>query len=1459
MRRTSIRKCRPRNARRQFIEPLEIRLVLDSTVVFNELMYNPGLDQELEWIELHNEMAVDMDISNWRIDGIGFQFDEGTVLPASGFLVVAKSPEKLKAETGFETTFGPYPSRLSNAGETIRLVNNSGRTMDEISFDDESPWPIGADGSGASLAKIDPDGGTQFPVNWKSSTKTRGTPGEHNFPTDVTPDKTEILAIDQIWQFDDSGREPVANWQTADFDPSDPNGDGDTSDAWKSGPGILGHAEQDVDFEISTPVDSNPVTHYFRTEFEFTGELDSIQITLDAIVDDGAVIYLNGTEVTRINMPSGPVNAQTLAISSIDQAEFSNDIELSAEYLVQGVNVLAVEVHQAAEELDAVEPSPNILRIDARSTFQLTWNGNDGEHFNILSPPLGAFVPDNVAQSDQGAVAFASSDLGPEIGVDFHRTENLNDGLYGNSNSWIGGDNNPFAPVSFAGVRFAEMKEIESIAWGRDNGNNFSDACGGQCEDRSLGDYTLQFTRVDAPNALTPDTDDAATGWQSIGTVRYLDNEDREPEGGFTSFLRHEFDVRQEGRPIRATGIRIIVPQTGLGNGTAIDEIEAYEKQTSNDVVFGARLFATELPQEPARLRFNELGGFSDANYFVEIINGDDVPVDLSGHFIRGTDASDTPYRFEDQILEPRSLVQITAGQMPRDVRVSDRLFLFAPDGQTLLDAARPTESLLARSSEYEDRWLAPIESTPGTENVFEFQHDIVINEILYHAPGTETSDTPATFESDVLLPIDANTLWRYRVVDQGLPSDWASTSHSVGQDGWQEGPALIGFERSDLLHPIRTELQNPAAVSPPVITYYFETEFQFDGNVGDDIDLAMRYMIDDGAVFFINGHEFHRFNMADGEFDSETFARPSVPDAVLSEAVAVPTALLVSGTNRISVEVHQASVASNDVVFGLELSIREIISPFIPGQPYTESNEEWIELFNRGNTPVDISGWSLDDAVRLSFPQGTIIEPGSYLLVARDATRLIDKYPDLDGVIAGQFQGTLSNRNESIHLFDQHGNPADEVRYFDGGRWPAFADGGGSSLELIDPDADNGKPEAWAASRESDRSEWQTIRYRDTVTPDGFTNGVTDRFHELIIGMLDAGEVLIDDVSVTEGASERIQNGTFDNDTVGEPPVKWRIGGNHSGVVVFDPDDPANKVLRLTATGAMEDRLNHAETTFANGARIREGAEYEITFRAKWLGGSNQLNSHLFFDRLSKTVRLNRSNNVGTPGRANSVHSANIGPTFESLQHSPTIPTADEPVEVSIEAADKDGIQLLTLWYSVDSGEYNSVLMATSDGIRFQATIPGQGSGDVVQFYVEATDSLGAVSFFPANGRDSRALYQIPNQSPKENIHNFRIVMTPDDANLLHRSTNVMSNGRLGATVIYNEQEVFYDVGVRLKGSNAGRSNSPYLGFNVAFDFDASLSRRTRVGRDRSIREEQQHSANARRNHHQTYRQQGR
>jgi len=135
--------------------------------------------------------------------------------------------------------------------------------------------------------------------------------------------------------------------------------------------------------------------------------------------------------------------------------------------------------------------------------------------------------------------------------------------------------------------------------------------------------------------------------------------------------------------------------------------------------------------------------------------------------------------------------------------------------------------------------------------------------------------------------------------------------------------------------------------------------------------------------------------------------------------------------------------------------------------------------------------------------------------------------------------------------------------------------------LELIDVHSDNAVPESWLASAGVHAGEWQTTRYTNIVANDFYNNGIVEKYHEFIFGMLDGGTVLIDDVSVIEDpgghALQRIQNGTFDADLVGASPDKWRILGNHSGQVVQDPDDPNNQVLRLEATGPTEHMHNNA------------------------------------------------------------------------------------------------------------------------------------------------------------------------------------------------------------------------------------------------------------------------------------------
>lgn len=168
--------------------------------------------------------------------------------------------------------------------------------------------------------------------------------------------------------------------------------------------------------------------------------------------------------------------------------------------------------------------------------------------YNLPAPPTlkevgGAFLPDNLAADSGGGRPFAKDVIS---GHAAHATACLNDGIYGNQHSWVAGSRQ-----SFVGVAFDKPRTFDSMAFGRDNTGTY--------KDRFTGVYTLQYTRVNSPDAQTPDTD-----WISFGVV-YLDPHYPDTTG----YLRH----RYEFTPIEGvTGVRIVVDGDGIG----IDELEIY-------------------------------------------------------------------------------------------------------------------------------------------------------------------------------------------------------------------------------------------------------------------------------------------------------------------------------------------------------------------------------------------------------------------------------------------------------------------------------------------------------------------------------------------------------------------------------------------------------------------------------------------------------------------------------------------------------------------------------------------------------------------------------------------------------------------------------------------------------------------------------------------------------------------
>ena len=813
--------------------------------------------------------------------------------------------------------------------------------------------------------------------------------------------------------------------------------------------------------------------------------------------------------------------------------------------------------------------------------------------------------------------------------------------------------------------------------------------------------------------------------------------------------------------------------------------------------------------EEPADLVINEIAAADEPNFQIELANLGSTPINLAGFKIQSSVGP--AYTLTSGTLNPGAHQALSAATLGFTPLSGDRLFLLRPGGTEIADARAVTNRLRGRSPD--GRWLYPSSPSIGSPNLFNTTSDIVINEIMF-SPRPIRSDA----QSSTTVILDWDQAWRFNESGNDLGNTWETATHPLGGD-WQQGPGPIGYETSALDIPIATNLAHPASNNPRVITYYFETEFTLTAsqlaNIGT---LELSHIIDDGAVFYLNGSEISRFKMDSEPTTAASFANDG-GESVLTTGVVVSSNDLVVGSNRLSVEVHQNVIGSSDIVFATKLEAIEASTPF------QKSNNQWIELYNQGSSDIDLSGWAFTDGISFEFPTGTFLNSGEYLVLARDIALFSDEHPGVP--VVGNWEGNLSRSGERLILRDSANNIADELRYFDDGNWPSQADGGGASLELLDPRADNSTAGSWQASDEGSRSDWQTYTYRASGQNHG--NDPT-QYNEFIFGLLDNGEFLLDDISVIENpdgaARELIQNGDFS----GGNADTWRLIGTHRHAeVITDPSSPGNMVLHMATSGSAEHQHNHAGTTLKSGSSfvtLSSSAEYQISFRAKWLSGSNQFHTRLYFNRAARTTHLDTPSGGGTPGAPNSRALPNIGPALSKLHHSPAVPEAGAPITVSAIANDPDGIASLTLFYSVNGGAFASTPMTSGQNDSWSGIIPGQTAASKIQFYLQAVDSPGALSHLPARGPDSRAI--IPVQDGQANLdygdcqpNNLRIVMTNDDRDFMHTITNVMSNDRLGCTVIWNEDEIYYDCGVRLKGSQRGRPVDVRVGFNLRFPAD--------------------------------------
>ena len=157
-----------------------------STIVINEIMYNASETNDSgDWIELYNSAGYTIDLSGWILkdedDTHEYIFPNGTEIPANSYLVVAD--DLVNFNSVYEEVsplLGELGFGLAGGSDQVRLYTAEGVLIDSLQYEDENPWPVGADGTGFTLELISADSDNSLPESWAVSVNAGGSPGSLN-------------------------------------------------------------------------------------------------------------------------------------------------------------------------------------------------------------------------------------------------------------------------------------------------------------------------------------------------------------------------------------------------------------------------------------------------------------------------------------------------------------------------------------------------------------------------------------------------------------------------------------------------------------------------------------------------------------------------------------------------------------------------------------------------------------------------------------------------------------------------------------------------------------------------------------------------------------------------------------------------------------------------------------------------------------------------------------------------------------------------------------------------------------------------------------------------------------------------------------------------------------------------------------------------------------------------------
>ena len=498
---------------------------------------------------------------------------------------------------------------------------------------------------------------------------------------------------------------------------------------------------------------------------------------------------------------------------------------------------------------------------------------------------------------------------------------------------------------------------------------------------------------------------------------------------------------------------------------------------------------------------------------------------------------------------------------------------------------------------------------------------------------------------------------WSYEESGNNLGTAWRSSSFN--DSSWDSGNGDFGYGNGGQ----GTLIDFGINGNDKHITTYFRKTFNVPA--GSIVGATLNLIRDDGAVVYLNGVEIGRSNMPSGtiEFDTEASSAVSNANEYTPHPISIDPDLLLSGSNTLAIEVHQASPGSSDLVFDAELEVSMQSSSaqsvilnnstnvksrtFTGGQWSALSNVtfvlpgsqnqvriseinynpadataaenaaaiaagiaggiddnddfEFLEFYNPSATDtINLNGFQLSDGVTFNFPNENLA-PGERAVVVRNSTAFAIRYGD-DIRILGEWSGGLNNGGEDVELTDGDQNVIMSVNYGDNDPWYNATDGHGFSLVLDQPSV---TPEAELGKYYSWRASTEL-----GGTP-GFASAQP-------LGVV-VNEVLAhtdaprsDSIELFNPTASAINISGWYLSDEGDDLLKFQIPAGTvlaaGGYAVFTEQDfnpnPTNPAVNHFAlSGSSGDQVYLSQATSGNFVSLQDAVEFDATFNGDSLG----------------------------------------------------------------------------------------------------------------------------------------------------------------------------------------------------------------------------------------------------------------